>query len=127
MSYEFMPLTSIRSINIRKGKDLKNWWWVLIIGLALAGYGIFDILQIFGILNDEETHTIYVQRLVLPVIPLLLGLYSIYISMRNTQVMMVNTDKKKYRFSLRELVKKKEYNSFCKFLQQANIAWKKSD
>ena len=115
--YKSIPINSITSIDIKKGKDLKNWWWVLAIGLALTLYALWDITQILGILSDKHTHVVYVERLVIPAIPLMLGLYSIIIASRNTKVMIIKSNDKSYYLSLRELVKQQQFDPFVSHLQ----------
>ena len=73
-NYETILWNTIESIEVRDGKDLRNWLWVLFVGVVLAGYAIYDVFHILFIFNDPNVHRIYVERLVVPVIPLSLGL-----------------------------------------------------
>jgi hypothetical protein len=115
--YKSIPINSITSIDIKKGKDLKNWWWVLAIGFALTLYALWDITQILGILSDENIHRVDVYRLVVPAIPLMLGLYSIIIASRNTKVMIIKANDRSYYLSLRDLVKQQQFDPFISYLQ----------
>jgi hypothetical protein len=117
-NYETIPLHAIESIEIRDGKDLKNWLWVLFIGLALTIYALWDVFQILFILNDENTHHIYVERLLIPIIPFSLGVYSIFIALRNTRVMIVKASAKTYYLSLRHIVNNKQFIEFTGYLKQ---------
>jgi hypothetical protein len=116
-SHKTIPITSIQSIDIKTAKDMKNWWWVLTIGLLLVGFAIWDIGQIFGILTDKSTYKVYAERLVIPAIPFMLGAYSIIIALRNTRVMIVKASGKSHYLSLRELVKQKQLDAFLTHLQ----------
>jgi hypothetical protein len=122
-NYETIPMESINTIEVRDGKDLKNWWWVLFVGIALTGYALWDVFYILFILNDPETYMIYVERLVLPVIPMALGIYSIYIALRNTRVMVVKNTSKSYYLSLRELVKRQQFLEFIEYMKKAHPAF----
>jgi hypothetical protein len=104
-NYETIFWNTIETVEVRDGKDLRNWLWVLFVGVALAGYAIYDIFYILFIFNDPNTREIYVERLVLPVIPLALGLYSIFIALRNTRVMVIKETTETYSLSLRYLIK----------------------
>ena len=115
--YKSIPIHSISSIDIRKGKDMKNWWWVLSIGLALTLYAIWDIGQIFGILTDKNTRTVYIERLIIPAIPLMLGIYSIIISLRNAKVMIIKAGDNSHYLSLRDLEKQQQADAFITHLQ----------
>src|SRR5690349_15080427 len=88
-NYETISWNTIETVEVRDGKDLRNWLWVLFVGVALAGYATYDIFYIFFIFNDPTVRRIYVERLVIPVIPLSLGLYSIFIALRNTRVIVI--------------------------------------
>lgn len=119
-NYETISWNTIASLEIRNGKDLKNWLWVLFVGVVLAGYAIYDIYHIFFIFNDPNVHRIYVERLVIPVIPLSLGVYSIFIALRNSRVMVINGASKTYFLSLRYLIKRSQYSEFITFMQKKN-------
>jgi hypothetical protein len=119
-NYETISWNTIETVEVRNGKDLRNWLWVLFVGVALAGYAIYDIFYILFIFNDPHTHVIYVERLVLPVIPLSLGLYSIFIALRNTRVMVIKGTTKTYFLSLRYLIKSSRYSEFISFMQKKN-------
>lgn len=119
-NYETIAWNTIETVEVRNGKDLRNWLWVLCVGVALAGYAIYDIFYILFIFNDPNTHKIYAERLVLPVIPLALGLYSIFIALRNTRVMVIKGTTKTYSLSLRYLIKSNQYSEFISFMQKKN-------
>jgi hypothetical protein len=119
-NYETIAWNTIESIEVSNGKDLRNWLWVLFVGVALAGYAIYDIFYILFIFNDPNVHQIYVERLVIPVIPLSLGLYSIFIALRNTRVMVIKGATKTYFLSLRYLIKSSQYSEFIAFMQKKN-------
>jgi hypothetical protein len=119
-NYETIAWNTIDTLEVRDGKDLRNWLWVLFVGVALAGYAIYDIFYILFIFNDPNVHEIYAERLVLPVIPLALGLYSIIIALRNTRVMVIKGATKTYFLSLRYLIKSSQYAEFVTFMQKKN-------
>jgi hypothetical protein len=119
-NYETIPWTGIETVQVRNGKDLRNWLWVLFIGAVLTIYAVWDIIHILFIFKDPNTRQIYIERLVIPVIPLALGLYSILISVRNTRVMVIKNTSKTYFLSLRYLVKNNKYPEFIAFMQKKN-------
>jgi hypothetical protein len=119
-NYETISWNTIASLEVRDGKDLKNWLWVLFVGVVLTVYAIYDIYHILFIFNDPNVHRIYVERLVLPVIPLSLGVYSIFIALRNTRVMVIKGASKTYFLSLRYLIKSSQYSEFITFMQKKN-------
>jgi hypothetical protein len=111
-NYKTIGFEDITSMEIRNGWEMKNWLWVLLVGVLLAGYGIFDIFQIIGLLNNPTVHDIKIQRLLIPVFPLLLGVYSIVVALRTTRIMEVKCKDKTHYFSLRELIKSNQLSLF---------------
>jgi hypothetical protein len=111
-NYKSIDFTDINSIKIQRGRDLKNWLWVLLVGCGLLSFVVYDVLHIFNIFSDSRTYVIYIERLLIPLFPLVLGVYSVVISLRKSMVMIVQSGTKNYYFSLRSLTKANEYNGF---------------
>lgn len=110
-------MDDIDSIELRDGKDLRNWLLVFLIGIALTAYAIFDCWNIYRILTDPQVHHVEIFRLIVPVIPLLLGCYSIVIALRKTKVLIVTGKKSRHYLSLREIIKQKQFKSFTDHLR----------
>ncbi|HEX3007629.1 MAG TPA: hypothetical protein VHO90_08450 [Bacteroidales bacterium] len=111
-NYKSIDFTDINSIKIQKGRDLKNWLWVLLVGCGLLTFVVYDLLHIFNIFSDSRTHVIYIERLLIPLFPFVLGIYSVVISLRKSIVMIVQCRTKTYYLSLRSLIKANEFNDF---------------
>jgi hypothetical protein len=123
-NYETIPWNAIDNIEVHNGKDLKNWLWVLVVGAALSIYALWDIFQILYIFRDPNTHLIYVERLVIPVIPLSLGVYSIFIALRNTRVMKVKSATKFHYLSLRDIIKRRQFMEFVGYMEMSHPSFK---
>ncbi|MCY1633094.1 hypothetical protein [Marinifilum sp. D737] len=111
-NYKTIDLEDVDSIIIAKGKDLNNWAWVLFIGVMLLTFVAYDLLKILNIYGDENTHVIYLERLLIPLFPFVLGIYTVLISLRNSKVMRMYVGSKKYHFSLRRIIKANCYDEF---------------
>lgn len=116
-AYKTIPIDDIDSIELRDGKDLRNWLWVFFIGVVLVVYAIFDCWNIYRILTDPHVHHVEIFRLIIPVIPLLLGCYSIVIALRKTKVLIVTDKKSRHYLSLREIIKQEQFQSFTGHLR----------
>lgn len=123
-NYETIGFETIKAVDIKGGKELKNWRWVLFIGVALIAFVVFDLYQIYQLFISDGTFVIYVERLLIPLFPLLVGGYSIIISLRSTVVFTFKTDKKSYYLSLRELVKDNSLERFRQFVEDKRKAVK---
>lgn len=111
-SYKEIDFDKVNSIIIRKGKDLRNWLRVLIVGLGLLAYVIYDIIKVFPLFYDHLELVIYIERLSYTLLPFMLGIYSLIVSLRTTMVMIVYAGSRKYHFSLRHLIKTNKYADF---------------
>lgn len=117
-NYQTLAWNEMKEIEIRSGMDMKNWLWVLVLGIALTAYGAYDIGQLIRMINDPNVHKIHFLRPVIPAIPLVLGIYSIVNAVRKTKVMIVSTGKKKFYLSLYDVLKADQYTRFVNDLSK---------
>jgi hypothetical protein len=115
-NYKTIPLTDIQSMEIRKGKELKNWLWVFTIAIGLIGFAVYDTIRIFIMYFDPNINRIYIERVVIPVLPYVLGIYSLFISLRTRTILIVKSEGYNNRFSLRNIEEQKQLDSFMDFL-----------
>lgn len=109
-NFKTIDFDKIDSIEIKNGKDLKNWILVLLIGLGLLCFVFYDLIRIYE--YYQESYIIYIERLLIPLFPFLLGVYSVIISFRKSQIMIVSHGNKKFYLSLRQLVKSNTFEQF---------------
>lgn len=76
----------ITSLLIEKGKQINNWILVFIIGLSLVAFSIYYSVNLFNFVMDDETRMIYIEQFVIPLLPLLIGGYCLYESLRTGPV-----------------------------------------
>lgn len=117
--YQELPLQSVSQITIRTGKRLKRWLVTLLLGAGLLAFVVFDVVRIAAILMNPEGFHMYIERLLIPFFPAVIGTYSVVIALRKTRVMIVSAEGKSYYLELHELIKKQEYDSFVKTLAAA--------
>ena len=117
-NYKTINYDTIESIEIKKGKDLKNWLWVITIGLALLTFVIYDLISIYLLLNSDTTYVIYIEILLIPLIPLLLWLYSVIRSLRVTEVIVGRSRNENFHLSLRKIIKENQFDEFEKYIKE---------
>jgi len=115
-NYKTVTFSEVSSMEVRKGHELKNWVFVMIIGILLAGYALFDIFQIYQLFNNPTIHRVYIERMLIPIFPLALGLYSIWIASRKSWILLVKS-KQGQHLSLKEYVEKNTFNEFVESLR----------
>lgn len=111
-NYHTIDFGNVQSLMIRKGMEHKNWVLILTIGIGLLTFVLIDTLEIYN--RWYTARVIYIERLLIPLFPLLLGLYSVAISIRKSMIMVVQDEKKRYYLSLRQLTREKQYEAFAK-------------
>lgn len=117
-NYKTIDFNQIDSITIKKGKTMKNWLFVLLFGLSLLAFALYDLFQIYLVFFGDSTSTIYIERLLIPLLPLVIGIYAIIISIQTSYVMIMKVDSKKYYFSLSKIVKSNNYDGFKALIKQ---------
>ncbi|MEM6524637.1 MAG: hypothetical protein AAGF85_17560 [Bacteroidota bacterium] len=104
--YNFRSFSNseIHSISIRKGKQVNNWVVLLVLGMAMIGFSIYYALRLHYLLSEGIIRSIYVEEILIPLIPTMLGGYCVYSSVRNGIVATVILNSgKTYNFPLGSL------------------------
>lgn len=109
----------VDSLTIEKGKELNNWIAILIFGLGLVSFSVYYSLRLFNIINNNDVNVIYIEQILVPLIPFMLGGYCLYSSTRNGTILRVKTIKEKAdKFPLKELEKDNKIRQFQDFLKE---------
>ncbi len=111
-NYKTIDFNQIDSITIKKGKTMKNWLFVLVFGLSLLAFALYDLFQIYLVFFDNSTSTIYIERLLIPLFPFIIGIYAIIISIKTSDIILIKVDSKNYYFSLSKIMKSDNYEGF---------------
>lgn len=90
-NYQTIDYNAIDELVIEKGKELNNWALLLVIGLGLLLFSFWYSFRLFKILDRSEVRVIYIEEIIVPVIPFLAGLYFMYSSTRNGITMKART------------------------------------
>ena len=115
-NYNTVTYPEISGLEVRKGHELKNWIIVMIFGILLTGYALFDIFQIYQLFNNSIIYRMHVVRMIIPILPISLGVYSIWISSRKSWILLVKS-KHVQHLSLKEYVEKNTLNEFIESLR----------
>ncbi|OJJ23456.1 hypothetical protein BKI52_03585 [marine bacterium AO1-C] len=112
-NYATISFEQTNLVWIGVGQELKNWLIILLIGLGLFGFSIYSSLTIFQAFTDDSIDTIYIEEILIPVIPFFMGAYCIFMGLRKGQIMRVQTQEGKLKqLSLNELSKNKQMEEF---------------
>jgi uncharacterized membrane protein YqjE len=111
-NYETIEFNNLESLTIERGKELNNWPLVLSIGIAFLSFALYYLMRLYDVFFDPENRvtSIFVEEILVPIFPLLLGAYCIYSSLKNGIVMRTRTvQDKTNKFTLREFEKAVNY------------------
>jgi uncharacterized membrane-anchored protein len=76
-NYKTIAFSEIMKIKIEKGKELHNWWLVLILGASLVGLGVYLSLGTIKILIQGDLSPRHARMILLLLVPVIGG-YFIY-------------------------------------------------
>jgi hypothetical protein len=118
-NYQTIEFNQIDSLTIERGKELNNWIAILIIGLALVTFSVYYSLRLFNIIDNNEVKVIYIEEILIPLIPFMLGGYCLYSSTRNGTILRIRTiNNGANKFPLKELETDNKVQPFQDFLKE---------
>ena len=120
-NYKTIEFNSIEEIYIERGRQIKNWLLALIIGIALLIAGVYAGWNVLYDYFWGTRYRFYIEEFVVPVLPLFVGVYFIYISMKKGLVMKVISEHKILKLPLGDLNKKPRINELLDFLQTNSL------
>ncbi len=92
-NYKSIRIDHIKSISIDRGRQVKNWLLLLVFGLFLTALGLYTFLKIiYEYFFADNFNHFYIQQFVFPVLPLLIGCFSIYQSLKMGWVITLNLE-----------------------------------
>lgn len=116
-NYETIDFKDIRKLEITKDKELNNWWIILVIGIILISFGYKTVEAIVNYFMNPSG-VIYIETIVVPIIPLIFGVYCVYASLKIGIVLKFTTHKgKNYKYPLSSISKEGKTEELKKFLE----------
>ena len=115
--YKTLAYRDIRRATLKKGVAIKNWLLVLLLGVGLISFAVYQASHLYHLFMNPGEHTVNLVSILLPVLPLLLGNYCIYVALKRTTILKVKFHGGKAKLPLDELVNSNEAAPFTAFLQ----------
>lgn len=123
-NYQTIGWKEINSMKIEKGKELHNWMIIFVIGVALLAFGVYLSIRTIDILLHKAMAARNAKMILFLLIPCV-GAYFVYNSLQNSTVLRINySSGKRYKFSLREIIKENRLAEFKSFLANRSGAVK---
>lgn len=115
-NYSTINFKDITSLEIGRGRLIRNWIFVFIFGLSLIVFSIYYAYGLIVVFNDPGVKRIYLEELMVPFLPALLGGFCIYSSSRKGIVMKIQHNGKKGSYALEDIIKNNQYDDFVDYL-----------
>ena len=115
-SYKTIDYPDIDKATIKRTREIKNVTLSMTFGFLLLGFAILQTLYVINIFNDPNVHTIYIESIILPLFPGLVGIYLTYIANKKGLILIIETGHKCQKLRLGDFVKNKTTNQLRNYL-----------
>src|SRR5687768_12019242 len=78
-NYKTIPYDHLDNALITRGAESKNSLFSLVIGIALLFFSVSKCISLYHDFSDPTVHRIYIESILFPLFPALVGFYLIYI------------------------------------------------
>lgn len=117
-NYKTIPYQRFDKFWLTRGREVNNWWLLFGFGIVMLGLMALIAVSIYYDLTDNPyITTINIDKIVALVIPFFLGVFSLYMSLRNSEMLYVYQGRKRHRFPLRKLVREGRGEEFVRYLK----------
>ncbi len=115
--YRIYKFETVSEIKIFYGKELKLWFLAMVVGLIMAGVGVYLLFEMIKQIFFNYTDAITLEHYIVTFPPLFVGLFLLYSSLRKTFVISIRTQGKELYLSLKDLIKEGQLEDFFKFVK----------
>lgn len=117
-NYKTIEYNMVDKATIKRGAEINNVNLCLVIGICLFGFAIMQTRLVINLFNDPSVTKIYIESIVLPVLPGLVGIYFVYIAVKKGIVLIIETGSKEYKLRLRDFIKDNTKEKVIKYLTE---------
>jgi hypothetical protein len=116
-NYKTISFQDLDKATIKKDVVTNRLVLTLTVGFLLILFAVFQSITVYESFIDPLVKEIYIESIVLPVLPLLIGVYCIYISVKKVPTLLVEKDGKKYKLRLNEIIKNQQLANLQAYLR----------
>lgn len=117
-NYRTINFYEVQKATFTKAVDTRNPVFTIIAGVLLIAFAVYQAIGVFEDFNDPTVHHIYIQSILLPVLPILTGFYCIYISIKKVPLLIIVLDEEKYKLSLQGFISAGRLEVVEKYLKE---------
>jgi hypothetical protein len=117
-NFRTVGYNQINRATIERSTEIKNAPLILAIGISLVCFSFYQSRWIINSFTNPEVHRIYIETIVLPIIPAFVGIYCIYISLKKAPILKLEEGSRKYKLRLKSVIKNNQAFEFANYLNQ---------
>lgn len=120
-NYKTIDSAEISEVILERGRQVNNWLIILLVGIGLVTISLYYSLKLFYYMTDDSSSgPIFIESFVIPVIPMFLGIYSLYISLKTgARLKVIFNDNKSKHFPLAKEKKDGKIDSLIQTLKSS--------
>ena len=103
-NYDTIPLSEIKTVQVKRGKTINNWALLLAFGFILIGVAAFLTINIT---HNDARHNFSIEEIAGIVVFTVIGGFTIWKSIQTEEVLDFQTLKKSYRYSIKEISRRR--------------------
>jgi hypothetical protein len=103
-NYKTINFYDVHKATFTRAADTKNVVFILIVGLLLVAFAVYQAVGVYEDFHDPSVYHIYIEAILLPVFPLLLGLYCVYIAVKKVPLLIIELNSEKHKLSLKDII-----------------------
>lgn len=116
-NYQTIEYTDVISVTIQHGKEVNNWILLFMFSVALLSFSAYYAWALLAAWINNEINHIYIEEIVVPVLPALIGGYCTFAAFRKGPIVIVKTGSQTLRYPLRDLANGKTLQELREFLK----------
>ena len=117
-NYKTISFLELDKAIFKKDVETRNVGIMWVVGILLILFAFFQSKGVYEAFNDPAVRRIYIESIVLPVLPFLIGLYCVYISVKKVPILLIEKAGEKYKLSLDEIIKNQKTSQLQAYLRK---------
>jgi len=104
-NYKTINYYDIHKATFARAVETKNVALTLIVGILFIAFAVYNTIGVYQNFYDPTVHRIYIESIALPVLPVLLGIYCIYIAVKKVPSLIIELENQKHKLSIQDIYK----------------------
>jgi len=115
-NFKTISYDEVTKASILRGSEIKRPLIILLLGIAMIVFAIKQSLYVYWLFTNPRAYTIYIESIVIPVIPAALGIYCLFSALKKAPVFKLEDGKMSHKLRLRSFLKNNQYPELRSYL-----------